>query len=219
MVEIKRIKVGELDTPDAFVSKYLIEHIGSNYRTDDGAYFDQQTSVWTIPLKLLIPQKCNCCDRLKNPIVKDGGHVKVKRDKNTMGYSLVSKNIKEYSDKELHLESSKRLYLLEDANHEGGDGVHGIFSTLAAAEQFQFDHNLGKTMTGVTAFEIDKPDVRIPVPQILRLSKKYEASVMAENPNYKQEKLAQAKWFCDDCEKELTACWDCGFFHCKCAIK
>jgi hypothetical protein len=112
-----------------------------------------------------------------------------------------------------------KLYVLGDDNHEGDEGIHGIFSTLAKAEEYQFQQLLGKVFTSLVVFEIDKPESKQYIPQLIRFNEKLEAAFAKENPNHKQEALARCTWFCDDCQKQLTACWECGFFHCKCKLK
>lgn len=112
-----------------------------------------------------------------------------------------------------------KLYVLADANHDGDEGIHGIFSTLAYVEQYQFDHQLHGMMTSIVQMTIDYPEENVQVPQLLRLSARLEAKLIEKAPNYKAEKLAQSVWFCEDCQKQLTCCWECGFFHCKCGVE
>lgn len=111
---------------------------------------------------------------------------------------------------------NEKLFLLTDMGHEGSDAIHGLFSTLAKAEQYQFEHHLRGIYQELTQITVDDQKIVAPVPQLLRMAKSLEEKFMQEHPNYKEEQLAQAKWFCDDCQKELTCCWDCTFFHCKC---
>lgn len=109
-----------------------------------------------------------------------------------------------------------KVYVLGDENHEGSDGIHGIFSSLAALEEYQFKEKLGRMMVDITIWDTDKPDSMKGIPQLIRLNDELEEQCMQKDPNYKQAKLANSTLFCEDCQKELTACWECGYFHCKC---
>jgi len=109
-----------------------------------------------------------------------------------------------------------KLYLLCDENHEGAWAIHGVFSTLANLEAYQHKARLGKVMTTIGIAELDKPEEFTIIPQIIRFSKKLEDSLTKHNPNAMEQALARCTTYCDDCQKKITACWECGFYHCKC---
>lgn len=131
------------------------------------------------------------------------------------GFSSEQENEKMFKQLQ-EMGNNTKLYALGDENHEGLDGLHGMFSTLAEAEAYQFDNNLGRTMTDLKVLRLDDPSYQDQVIQLIRLNEEMEAAIMAKDPNYKAEKLANCTRFCDDCNKQLTACWGCGFYHCKC---
>ena len=94
MNKLDEIEIVERKNPEAFVSKWIAMDVGLNYRVQYPTTFDKEFGIWTIPLRIVIPQKCDCCGQQKPPIVQDGGYVKVKRDE-THKYVFVEKAVKE----------------------------------------------------------------------------------------------------------------------------
>ena len=78
----QHIKIKELSTPESFVMKKIITSIGLNIRPQK-ATFNDQTRIWTVPLKAIVPSQVTSKDNTIRTFLyrfEDIGSVKLQKD-------------------------------------------------------------------------------------------------------------------------------------------